>query len=347
MTDNESDPIRRRVQLAGGATFTLSLPRDWALSQDIEKGEDIYLYRERDRLVVAPSTLEEHARTTEIDATNRSDVELEKHIKGAYVEGYERITVSAEDGLTDEDRLATNRTVDALIGMEVEESREDSVVVRDHLDANAISLEQSVVQVRQLALGMLDDAVEAVRMNDEMLARHVVERDDHVDRLFAFVARGLHCGLNDMNELARFDVDRKAALYYYKIAQQLEGVADTAERLADVTDVQSTRPEDALGDEFTDLVGLARDVVEYALNDDSEAAIDTYEKVCDRMDALERDLARRDSPDAYWYSTVVECIRQTAQAGVKILNLTVETSVNDMLYSEAGSPVGSRRDSGA
>jgi len=346
MTDRNTDPIKRRVQLAGGATFTLSLPRDWAVDHDIEKGEEIYLYRENDRLVVAPSTIDEHVRTTRIDATDTSAVALEKHLKGAYVEGYEEVMVSAEGGVSDEFRRATAETVNALIGMEIAESTTDEIVVHDQLDAGAISLEQSIVQIRQLALGMLDDAVEAVRMNDEMLARHVAERDDHVDRLFAFVARGLHCGLNDVNQLARFDIDRKAALYYYKIAQQLEAVADVAERLAGVTEVQSTRPEETVGEEFTELVGLARETVELGLNDDSETAIDTYDELCDRMDALERDLARREHPDAYWYSTVVECIRQTAGAGVKILNLTVETSVNDMLYSGRDVPSGPRRYSG-
>jgi phosphate uptake regulator len=227
--------------------------------------------------------------------------------------------------------------------MEVRKSCETEIIVRDHLDASAISLEQSIVQIRQLALGMLEDAIEAVRMNDEMLANHVGERDDHVDRLFAFVARGLHCGLNEIHELARFDIDRKAALYYYKIAQQLETVADMAERLAGVTDTQSTRPEEPLSKEFAELAGLARDIVELGLNNDAGRAIETYETLCDRMDILEEDLAHRESPDAYWYSTVVECIRQTAQAGVKILNLTIETSANDMVYSSSERPSGPRR----
>jgi len=332
MRGDSSDPIERKVQIAGGSTFTLSLPREWGVSQNLGKGDSLYLYPERDRLVVAPSTLEEGVRAAQIETADRADDIVQRHIKSAYIEGYNEIRVRSDGAVGDETRRSVVRTAGSLIGMGVGETA-DEIVIRDHLDTGAVSLEQSIVQIRQLALGMQNDAAESVRMNDEMLAQRVSERDDHVDRLFAFVARGLHCGLNDMNELTEFNVDGKAALYYYKIARELEQIADKAERIAGVTETQSAAPDEGLGTEFKDLVSEACTVVERALKNDSSGASSAYNDLMRRIDVVEAELADCSDPDAYWYATVVENTRRTAQLGLNIVNMTVESSVNDMLYS--------------
>jgi phosphate uptake regulator len=348
MYGRDYDPIERQVQIAGGSTFTLSLPREWGDAQDLQKGDSLYLYRDSDRLIVAPSTVERRPDAAEIDTTDVSGEALEQRIKAAYTAGCERITVTAEGELGTELTRAVTRTVEMLIGMEVESRSDDELEIHDHLDADAISLDQSIVQMRQLALGMQSDAVEAVRMNDDMLARRVVERDEYVDRLFAFVSRGLHRGLEDVNELTRLNVNRKTALYYYKIARQLERVADRAERIAGVGCDQSGRPDEQLSGEFKRLVSGATDVVERALSDDTDGAIEAHCEVAERLDAIDDELAGRADPDAYLYGTVVESARRTSQHGLNILNSTVEISVIDMLYSDAdveadgGSIVGRR-----
>jgi phosphate uptake regulator len=332
MRGDSSDPIERKVQIAGGSTFTLSLPREWGVSQNLGKGDSLYLYPERDRLVVAPSTLEEGVRAARIETVDKPEDIVQRHVKSAYIEGYNEIRVRNDGAVGDEIRRSVVRTSGSLIGMEVSEAT-DEIVIRDHLDAGAVSLEQSIVQIRQLALGMQSDAAESVRMNDEMLAQRVSERDDHVDRLFAFVARGLHCGLNDMNELTEFDIDGKAALYYYKIARELEQVADKAERIAGVTETQSAAPDEEFGTRFKKLVSKACTVVERALKNDSSGASNAYDDLMHRLDVVEDELARCSDPDSYWYATVIESVRRTAQLGLNIVNMTVESSVSDMLYS--------------
>lgn len=334
MTDpDDGDPIERKVQLAGGSTFTVSIPREWGVSQDIEKGETIYLYRHRDRLVIAPSKIEASEHTARVDA---DDVELEalqQQVRAAYTAGCNQISIVTDEEIPDEVRRRTHQTVNTLVGMGVRKEESDRIVVRDHLDTRAVSPEQSLVQIRQLALGMQSDAMEAVRMNDEMLAHRVVERDDHVDRLFAFISRGLHRGLEDVNELDRLDVDRETVFYYYKIARELERIADRGERVAGVVEKQSSPPDKGLGTDLAKTVEGAIEVVELALNDDPDEAVETYVGVFDRIDALDEDLSRRSDPDAYLYGTIVESARRTAQRGINVVNASIETSVNELVYS--------------
>jgi len=332
MDTRDDDPIERKVQLAGGSTFTLSIPREWGIAQDIQKGETVYLYRQRDRLIVAPSKIRRDGRGVRIDVAGDDVESLRQRLRAAYTAGYDRITVVPDGELPGETRRAIHRTVNTFIGMGIHEEA-DVLVVRDHLDAGAVSPEQSLVQMRQLALGMQRDAVEAVRMNDEMLAGHVAERDDHVDRLFAFVSRSLHRGLEDVNELDRLNVTRRTAFHYYKIARELERIADRAVRVADVAEAQSTRPDESLGRTLRDAVAGAVDVVELALADGSGEAIEAYADVIDAVDALDYELSGRAEPDAYLYGRVVESARRTARRGVNVVNASTEVSVDDLLYA--------------
>jgi phosphate uptake regulator len=335
MNPRDHDPVERNVQIAGGTTYTLSLPREWGDRHDLTRGDTLYLYTDSDRLVVAPSTVDAEPNTVRVDTADVSKEGVAQNVKAAYTAGCDRITVAAEDALDSDVVRRVTRTVEMLVGMEVHEVTDETIVVRDHLDPDAVSLDQSIVQMRQLAVGMQSDAVEAVRMNDETLARMVRERDEYVDRLFAFVSRGFHRGLEDVTELGRLNVTRKAAFHYYKIARELELVADKAERIADVADAQSTRPDEDLGEEFKRLVSGATDVVTRALNDDTDGAIDAHRSVAERLDRVDEELARHDDPDAYRYGTgLVESARRTSAFGLNIVNATVEISVIDMLYSE-------------
>jgi hypothetical protein len=80
-----------------------------------------------------------------------------------------------------------------------------------------------------------------------------------------------------------------------------------------------------------------------ALNDDTDGAIDAYRSLTDRLDAVDEQLAVRADPDAYLYGRdLVEGARRTSAHGLNIVNMTVEISVIDMLYSGAeGAPTGS------
>ena len=330
MSDSKSGPIERPVQIAGGSTFTISLPKEWGVAQRLEKGDPLYIYEESDRLVVTTSTLDGAERVTRIEMTDLDAPMLESRLKSAYIEGYTEIRIRGREAVSDDLVRAVFRTVDSLLGMEVSDTS-DGVVIRDYLDPGAMSLERSLVQMRRLALGMQRDAVESVRVNDETLAQQVVSRDDHVDRLVAFFARTLHRGLVTASRLAALDLDRSTALYYFKIARQFEQIADRAERVTDITKTQSSPPEGPMADRLTGLITTACTVAEQGFRADHATATDTYNDLMGRIDAVEYELARCSDPDSYWYGTVVESARATARLGLNILNITIETAANESL----------------
>ncbi|RQG96514.1 hypothetical protein EA473_05195 [Natrarchaeobius chitinivorans] len=66
---NEFEPVERKVQLAGNSTFVVSLPKEWARSQDLESGHSMYLYPHDDWLIAATGTVSDRTRSVTVDAT--------------------------------------------------------------------------------------------------------------------------------------------------------------------------------------------------------------------------------------------------------------------------------------
>lgn len=320
------EPFERKVQLPGGSTFAISLPKAWALEQDLEAGMSMYLYSHRDRLVVAPVPLDGDDRSMRIDAAAVDSETIPRRVEAAYTAGCDRITVANGDELDDAIRRTITRSIGTLVGVEIHGETEREIVARNVLDAGDVSLPQTVVQIRQLALEMHEEAIEAVRADDEGLARRVIDRDDDVDRLFAFVSRGFHRGLEDVHEINRLDADRTAAFLSYRKARQLERIADHAEGIASIVDRQSSGPDEALAGRLETVAADAREVVSLALAGDVDRAIATRGAVRDEVAALDRTLYEMDDPDAYLYGSVLESIRRTAEYGVNVTDATIEAT---------------------
>jgi len=334
MTTNGTDePIRRKVQLTGGSTYTISLPKEWATENGIETGTPLYLYAADDRLVAARET--DDGRTIEIDAAEYGPDALADTVMTAYVAGYDEIVLTSPIEFDAERRRAVRAAVTRLVGVEIQSQTPTRITIRSLLDAAEVSLRQTVVQMRLTALTMHEDAVDAVLENDAELARRVAEQDGEVDRLFALVSRQFHRGLADVREAVTFDVDRTTAFAYYRIARQLERVADHAEKIAGVASRQSSPPPAELGEELDDLGERAREIVRTALDEQlDEPSLTGLRAVAERRDAVVEDVRavdRRlyggDVDEAHLLATVLDSVERTAEYGANVAEMGLQSAL--------------------
>src|SRR2546427_752721 len=76
-----------------------------------------------------------------------------------------------------------------VIGPEVIEETRNSVVIQDLSDTAELSAEKCLRRMHLIVRAMHEDAIEALRTQDEALARDVAQRDQDVDRLYWMVAK--------------------------------------------------------------------------------------------------------------------------------------------------------------
>lgn len=263
----------RKVQVTGGSTFTVSLPKDWARKNNIEGGSTIGFYPENGTLVLTPAPDTESIEGV-LDINDLDDEALVRAVMTMYVSGFDTIALEA-DRITTNQRRAIREATQSLVGLEVLEETADRVVIQDLLDSSELSIYNAITRMRLIADSMLEDAVQALTTNDDDLARDVIERDDDVDRLWFVVSRTFRATLRSPAAAEELGLPREVCFDYHTSARQLERIADHAAKIAQFT-LQLDEVPPAVSEALTDLHAEAAAIINTAMDalfmDDSDEA---------------------------------------------------------------------------
>ncbi|WP_254542826.1 phosphate signaling complex PhoU family protein [Halomarina pelagica] len=320
---------RRKVQLTGGSTYTVSLPKHWAETHDIDAGTHLSLHPKTDgSLLVRTNGEIEHRRAVERSIDGREPRALARMIRALYTTGADVATLTATEPISTEERRAVTDATGDLIGLEVVRESDHEVVVRNLLSSDEVSVQQTVVQLQLTVLSMQRKAVDAVARGDRSLAERVAQRDGETGRLFAMLCRQYHRAIDDPSEASTLGVDHGELRGYYATAERLVQVGDCAASMAAVSADEADEADVALPDPLLDAARRARSVVEDATDvvvngegvEQAYEALDTSDVVLDELDG---DDWRSEAGDAYAAGRFRENVRQTAECGAAIAGLAV------------------------
>jgi phosphate uptake regulator len=263
----------RKVQVTGGSTYTVSLPKDWATANDISGGSVIEFHPEEETLLLTPQSENEKIEGT-LDITGLDGDELMRSVVTMYVSGFDIITLDTAQ-VTAAQRRTIRDATQGLVGLEVIGETSGRVRLQDLLDSSELSMHNAITRMQLVSTSMLGDAVTALIEDDDGLAADVVQRDDDVDRLWSMVSRVFRSVLRDPSAAAEIGLDRETSFDYHSSARQLERVGDHAAKIATHAQTLDAPPSDAaeaiqaLHDEATEIIEMGMDAL---LEDDSEEA---------------------------------------------------------------------------
>jgi phosphate uptake regulator len=231
----------RKIQMTGGSSFTVTLPKDWVKEGKMSPGDVVGFVKQSDgSLAIYP-----HARLA--PAHERFDVEIEdedfehafRRIIAAYLAGYDVIAVRSKKPLTGATRRAIQQAAKRIIGIEIVDDELNTVVLRDFLDAREFPMEKGLRRMSTLARAMQEDALRAFRDDRDDLEQSLQDRDDEVDRLYWMINKQYHGVLRDPSYAQKMGLNSSQALNYLMVARLVERVADHAMRIAE--NVQALR----------------------------------------------------------------------------------------------------------
>lgn len=220
----------RKVQLAGNSTFTVSLPKAWAVDRDIEPGTEVTVWPLEQGVLVSSVA----ARDAEwrLDCDGLAPEAVATAVEELYVAGADAVVLRASDGLDEATRRAVADATTELVGLSVDHGTGTSLRLSCALDVGKFPLERTLLQLQHVGLSMVSDAARAVAAADPGLAAQVAERFPEVDRQARVVARCLHRSLTDFREVAALDVSRPVLFDYAFAAWKLRQVARMAREVA-------------------------------------------------------------------------------------------------------------------
>ena len=326
----------RKAQLTGGSTFTVSLPKGWANSIDLETGDALRLFPRDRTLIIEPAEGNGEYWNTEVSVDQLSETEVRRTIQALYTAGFNHIKLTSSTDLGDHRRVIS-ATAREFIGLETLESTDTYVTLQSLLDSATVSIEQSTVQLQQVALSMHEDAVTTLLNRDEDLVEHVIERDNQVDRLYGMISHHFQRSLVSLRETEVLELDQSELYDYQTTARQLERVGDHAEKIADLATQFENRPPKNFAEEIETAAAGSRKIVEQAAStiigdadiDTAYSALDNRDELTADLEDLERELHERDIPESHLIALTLDSLTRTAEYGGNIAETALQTAARD------------------
>jgi phosphate uptake regulator len=323
----------RKVQVTGGSTFTVSIPKEWANSNDISAGSVVEFYPEGDSLLLAPTTDEERTRGS-LDVTDLAGEELTRAVMTMYVSGFDIISLTSSR-ITTTQRRTIREATQSLVGLEVLEETRDRIVVRDLLDSSELSIHNAVTRMRLIALSMLGDAIDAIATLDTDMARDIIQRDDDVDRLWMVVSRIFRSTLRTPKAAEELGLEREMCFDYQSAARQLERIADHATKIGHLTlKFNEQVPEDVI-DSLMELCDEAQSIVDAAMDalftadnnkvtDLANDARESVQQIDERARQIDELLRGLDPARAQLLGLIVDSVSRSADYGGNIAETALQ-----------------------
>ncbi len=323
----------RKVQVTGGSTYTVSLPKEWATDNDVSAGSIVEFHSEEDLLLLAPRRNEDRVEGT-LDVSGMTDNhELTRAVMTMYVNGFDVIRLEATR-ITASQRRIIREATQGLVGLEVIQETSEHVVLQDLLDSSELSVHNAITRMRLVSLTMLEDAVEALVTNDRELAQDVKERDDDVDRLWYMVSRVFRTVLRNPTAANEIGFPRETCFDFQSSARQLERIADHATKIADLSLEIDEVPEPAVAP-LERLQADARDIPERAmdalLEEDPDQAVEMANEARNQIRAVDDevrsvdDVIREFDPQlAQVLGLVTDSLSRTADYGGNIAETALQ-----------------------
>jgi phosphate uptake regulator len=217
----------RKVLEMGGGTVLISLPKAWAKKNGIVKGSSVMVEEVTPKkLLVSPMGGEQERRTAAIGYPREDLSQVTNDIIGAYLLGYDTISIEGRQAMTREDREKVKGVISRLVGLEIMEEDSRSMTLQFLPEPASLDPEKMVRRMGNLTKGMLRDARDALANADSKMMSLIAERDDEVDRLYFLMVRAIRTATIDSEVARRYNLTPVDCLDYRVLASFIEGFGD-------------------------------------------------------------------------------------------------------------------------
>ncbi len=257
--------------MTGGASFTVSLPKEWVRQQGLKVGDVVAIIPRADSsltLVAHQKTSSNQDRSAEVTLTPQKDQDKEETLRNfvaQYLAGYDVIKIAFPASARPEVRTYLKEAARRMfVGAEIIEESKAELIVQCLSSYGDLPATKVIARMSLIAKLMLRDAVEALRSRDTALSEEVIKRDDEVDRFYLFMIRQLTMAVLNRNLIREIGLsDPRDCLVYRIVSKGLERIADHATTIARI----STTIDDPLPRSLIEDLNRVSDLTSSVLED--------------------------------------------------------------------------------
>ena len=230
----------RKIQFTGKSSYIISLPKQWIVELGLKQGDQLRVVRK------GLSTLELHPPKFETNVQKKEDalIEIEtddepssivRKLISLYFLGFKTIHVKPKIGrLGPSQRNAVKEAVKRmLMGSEIISDSSEGITIQVLVNLLELSVDGAFKRMMHLTKSMSNDAILAVRENNQELAQEVINTDDEVDRFGFYIIRQLKIAIQNEYMLKEMGFkNARNCLGYRLIVKNIERTGDHASWIA-------------------------------------------------------------------------------------------------------------------
>lgn len=222
----------RRLQLTGGSTYTVSVPKTWIDELGLKKNSDITLLKNRNSSITLFQ--EEQSKKNNAKATigkKDSKESIRRKIIAMYLSGYKTIEIKTNGIEIPSTHKSAIRDLvrTTLMGTEIIESSSEKITLQVLTQLAQLSFSVALKRMYMTAKNMHEEAIEALTETDSEHAEEIIKMDDEVDRFSLYLLRNLNLALENVQVLIDSGLEKPSdCLGYRTVVKCVERIADHA-----------------------------------------------------------------------------------------------------------------------
>jgi phosphate uptake regulator len=336
----------RKLQVTGGSTYIISLPREWVTRNQLRKGGSLILREEVDgSLSLVPSGLARQERKEDafmrVSRKDESDAIIRKTVS-AYLVGYNVIHLMAQsqEQLSSQQRNALKDFARRyLVGTEIVTDTPSELTLQILLSYPELTVESALRRMSIITSSMHKDSMTALRDLDHQLANAVIDTDTEVDRFNLYIIRQLKLAIANPRIIAEIGLSgARDCLGYRLITKSVERTADHAVSIAEnVLPLKKKVNEETLG-EIENMSILAISAFEDAIDSLFKHDFNLAESVIEKTKGiakLEKEAVHSSQKTGIEeianLRLLIESVRRTAEYASDIAEVVLNMNIQSVL----------------
>ncbi len=348
MTDSSGKQTgeTRKLQITGGSTYILSLPKKWILRNQLRKGSSLSLREEEDgSLSITASPLVKHEKPDEafirVASNDNSSAVIRKAVS-AYLVGYDVLHIEAQDQQELSSRLRNELMTFArrfLVGTEIVTDTTAELVLQVLLSYPELTVQSALRRMSIITLSMHKDAIAALKKLDYQAAKVVIDTDTEVDRFNLYIIRLLKSAISDPRIIKEIGLDNaRDCLGYRLITKSVERTADHATSIAENVLILRKRLSEEALEKIERMSSIAVTMFEEAMESLFRGNFNMAEGVVEKIKEvkkIEKDtLAARHEAGVDEIASLrlmIESIKRTAEYAADIAEIVLNLNIESVL----------------
>jgi len=216
----------RRLQKIG-SSILVSLPKEWVDTHNIGKGSQVQIETAENSLSITAGEGKKMSKEIEIEYPLPIEENIAANITGAYLLGYDVITIRGKSTISVKDREVIRESMRRLVGMEILDEDASNVNGQFLLDETSLNPEKIFKRMSSIALGMFNETLSALRTDDKTNLQTIPNRDDEINRQYFLLVRFIRSTMVDRRLAGIFNLENIDILDYRIAGNILETAGDT------------------------------------------------------------------------------------------------------------------------